>query len=70
MTQRNDLYSKTTDLPFRNVGTGMVISCLCMGCNKPRAQAGGKGKGVKWRCAHCVAAREAAKAASAQGAQE
>ena len=69
MSHSNDRYSKETDRPFRNVGTGMAILARCMGCDKPRPQAGSKGKGVKWRCAVCCAASDAAKAAKAEGAQ-
>lgn len=55
--------SKTGGRPdplFRNVGTGLAIIRKCMGCDLSRITLGGRGVGVRWRCAGCVARRAAA----------
>ncbi len=52
------IYSARTDAPFRAVGVGMAPLRSCMGCHTPRHTAGGQGAGVRWRCMHCVAAKQ------------
>lgn len=39
-------------------GTGLHSTWMCMGCHKPRLRTGSKGKGIKQRCAVCVAKKE------------
>lgn len=41
-------------------GGGTHATWLCMGCNTSRLNLGSRGAGVRRRCAHCVAKREAA----------
>ena len=48
------------DAPFRQMGIGLHITRMCMGCNGKRSAIGGRGTGLRWRCAGCVAARLAA----------
>ena len=46
-------------------GPGMSIPFMCMGCNRPRNQAGSKGRGLRLRCAVCVAGEQAKAGAAA-----
>ena len=48
------------DVPWRPVGSGMPIERLCMGCDRKNGAIGGRGVGVRWRCAGCIRKREAA----------
>ena len=50
-------YGVVTDVRFVAVGVGLDIRMLCMGCGKTRTTQGSKGKGVRLRCAVCVAAK-------------
>lgn len=56
----SDLSKKPTDVPFRPAGTGLPMTFLCLGCDRPRPMIGRRGSGVKQRCAVCVAKKEAA----------
>lgn len=44
---------------FVVIGPGMAIYWLCMGCNTKRSMLGAEGRGVRRRCAICVAKRKA-----------
>ncbi len=60
--------SQHTDAPWAPRGLGVPATWVCMGCNKHRGSTvGAKGKGVRRRCAPCVAAGEAKKAGRAAG---
>lgn len=37
----------------RDPGTGISPTVMCMGCGQRRPMLGGRGQGVRWRCAHC-----------------
>lgn len=50
-----------TDVRFVAVGVGLDIRMQCLGCGKPRTTQGSKGRGIRLRCAVCVAAKEARK---------
>lgn len=47
---------------FRQIGTGHLVTRSCMGCQQNRLTLGGKGIGVRWRCAGCTAERAARRA--------
>ena len=49
------------DVPFKPAGVGMDHRRNCMGCNVWRGTAGGRGAGLRWRCASCLAQRAAEK---------
>lgn len=45
------------DVKWRSTGVGMDHRRNCMGCKLWRDTAGGRGIGLRWRCAACVAAK-------------
>lgn len=45
------------DVTFRATGVGMDHRRNCWGCSLWRGTAGGKGVGLRWRCAACLAAK-------------
>ena len=56
--------SMHTDAPWKPAGPGQAIGWRCMGCNQSRSTTlGSKGAGIRKRCAACVAAAAAKKAA-------
>lgn len=56
----SDISKKPADVAFKPAGTGLAMTWLCMGCQKPRSMLGRRGIGLKRRCAQCIAKREAA----------
>jgi hypothetical protein len=40
---------------MRMPGIGLAIHRLCMGCDRRVSLLNGAGKGVRWRCAGCLA---------------
>lgn len=60
MTYHSDHHNGARDTTWRPVGNGLDIRHMCMGCNLPKKSDGGRGKaGPRWRCAECVAKKEA-----------
>ena len=60
MSYSNDNRTPPADVAFRPAGAGLTLRGHCMRCNQWRLQAGGKGRpGPHWRCAVCVAAKQA-----------
>ena len=50
--------SQHTDAPWKPRGLGVPATWQCMGCGQYRGSTlGAKGKGVRRRCAKCVAAK-------------
>ena len=45
-------------------GPGSQSTWLCMGCNRSQSNLGAKGKGIRRRCASCLAAAAARKKAN------
>jgi hypothetical protein len=45
---------------FRQIGAGHLVTRSCMGCNTNRLTIGGKGIGIRWRCAGCITTRRTA----------
>lgn len=45
------------DVKWRPTGVGMDHRRNCMGCSAWRETAGGRGVGLRWRCAACLAAK-------------
>ena len=45
------------DVPFLPAGPGLSSLRTCMGCDGKRQILGGRGLGVRWRCAGCVSRR-------------
>jgi hypothetical protein len=46
--------SSRPDVPYLPAGGGIDPLRDCMGCNGKRPGLGGRGVGVRWRCAECV----------------
>lgn len=60
MSYHSDNHNTPRDVGFLPVGPGLHIPRHCMGCDKSRSQVGGKGgPGPRWRCAACVAEKQA-----------
>ena len=60
MSYHSDSHNPPRDVRWMNVGTGLLLIRSCMGCGQRRDPTGGKGKaGPRWRCAQCVAAKQA-----------
>ena len=57
---RNDDSTRPPDVHFRPVGTGLVTTWRCLGCDLSRPTLGSRGLGIRKRCAQCVAKRAAA----------
>lgn len=58
----SDDTKSTTDVPWRQVGIGLVIRLRCFSCNTTKARTGGKMFGPNkklFRCLDCVKQREA-----------
>ena len=60
---RDTAYGVISDVRFRAVGVGLDIRWNCFGCGQMRPTLGSKGAGVHKRCASCVVARDARRAA-------
>ena len=56
---RNDDSTRPPDVHFRPVGTGLVTTWRCLGCDLSRPTLGSRGVGVRKRCVHCLKKREA-----------
>ena len=59
----SDDTKSTTDVPWRQVGIGLVIRLRCFSCNTTKSRTGGKMFGPNkklFRCLDCVKQREAA----------
>ena len=52
-----DTATPPSDVKWREPGIGLNPQRLCMGCDSKRGTMGGRGMGVRWRCAQCVAKR-------------
>ena len=64
VTYSADNHNPPRDVAFKPAGPGMTMRAHCMGCNQHRLQAGGQGRpGPRWRCSHCVAAKQGRAAA-------
>lgn len=44
---------------FLTPGHGHLTTWLCMGCHSSRSNLGAKGKGIRRRCAACIATKTA-----------
>jgi hypothetical protein len=53
----SDRLKTTPDLPWLAPGVGLAVKRHCMGCNQHRETPNGRGIGLRWRCAACVALR-------------
>lgn len=54
----SDKIRSAADVAYRSTGMGIEPLWRCMGCNKDRPSLGSRGKGVRRRCAQCVAKNE------------
>jgi len=60
MSYSNDNRTPPQDVAFKPAGVGLTLRLHCMRCDQWHLPIGGKGKpGPRWRCAGCVAAKQA-----------
>lgn len=57
----SDCNTRTRANLFITPGAGHQTTWICMGCHTSRSNLGAKGKGIRRRCAVCVAAKAVAK---------
>ena len=60
MSYSADNHNTPQDVRYAPVGMGHHVTWSCLGCGQPRfTTAGSRGKGIKKRCAQCVAKKGA-----------